>query len=59
MRWLLANRLLDELHMLVFPLVLAGDGARLYRPDQPPSVLKLASSQALANGVIHLGYVLA
>lgn len=58
-RWLLANRLLDELHMLVFPLILAGDGARLYRPDQPPSVLKLASSQALANGVIHLGYVLA
>ena len=30
---------------------------RLYRPDQPPSVLKLTSSQTLANGVINLGYV--
>jgi dihydrofolate reductase len=58
-RWLLAEKLLDELHLLVFPLILGGDGARLYHPEQPPSVLKLTSSQALANGVIHLGYVLA
>jgi dihydrofolate reductase len=58
-RWLLAEKLLDELHLLVFPLILGGDGARLYRPDQPPGVLKLASSQALANGVVHLGYVTA
>ncbi len=36
-RWLLADKLLDELHLLVFPLILGGDGARLYRPDQPPS----------------------
>jgi dihydrofolate reductase len=56
-RWLLAEKFLDELHLLVFPLILGGDGVRLYRPDQPPSVLKLTSSQALANGVIHLGYV--
>jgi dihydrofolate reductase len=56
-RWLLQEKLLDELHLLVFPLILGGDGARLYRPDQPPSVLKLASSQTLANGVINLGYV--
>ena len=56
-RWLLADKLLDELHLLVFPLILGGDGARLYRPDQPPSVLRLASSETLANGVINLGYV--
>lgn len=58
-RWLLAEKLLDELHLLVFPLILGGDGARLYRPDQPPSILKLTSSQTLANGVVYLGYVLA
>jgi dihydrofolate reductase len=58
-RWLLAEKLLDELHLLVFPLILGGDGARLYRPDQPPGALKLASSQTLANGVINLGYVTA
>jgi dihydrofolate reductase len=56
-RWLLAEKLLDELHLLVFPLILGGDGARLYCPDQPPGVLKLTSSQALANGVMKLGYV--
>jgi dihydrofolate reductase len=56
-RWLLANNLLDELHLLVFPLILSGNGARLYSPDQPPGALKLVSSQTLANGVINLGYV--
>lgn len=56
-RWLLTEKLLDELHLLVFPLILGGDGARLYHSDQPPSVLKLTSSQPLANGVIHLGYI--
>jgi dihydrofolate reductase len=55
-RWLLAENLLDELHLLVFPLIVGGNGARLYAADQPPSALTLASSQALANGVIHLGY---
>lgn len=55
-RSLLAENLLDELHLLVFPLILGGDGARFYRPDQPPSVLNLARSQTLANGVINLGY---
>jgi hypothetical protein len=38
---------------------MGGDGARLYRPDQPPGILTLTSSQALANGVINLGYMLA
>jgi dihydrofolate reductase len=57
-RWLLAEKLLDELHLLVFPLILGGNGARLYLPDQSPSVLTLTSSRALANGVIHLGYML-
>ena len=56
-RWLLAEKLLGELHLLVLPLVMGGDGARLYRPDQPPSALRLTSSQTLANGVINLGYV--
>jgi dihydrofolate reductase len=55
-RWLLSEKLLDELHLLVFPLILGGNGARLYPTDQPPSVLKLAGAQALANGVVHLSY---
>ena len=56
-RWLLAEKLLDELHLLVFPLILGGNGARLFLPDQSPSVLKLTSSRTLANGVINLDYV--
>ena len=57
-RWLLTEKLLDELHLFVFPLILGGDGARLYRPDQPPSVLRLGQSQLLGNGVVHLSYTL-
>src|SRR5262249_12516414 len=53
-RWLLAERLLDELHLLVFPLILGGNGARFYHLDQPPSMLKHSSSQTLGNGVVNL-----
>jgi dihydrofolate reductase len=55
-RWLLSEKLLDELHLLVFPLILGGNGARLYQKDQRPRALKLAGAHALANGVIHLSY---
>ena len=58
-RWLLTEKLLDELHLLAFPLILGGNGTRLYHPDQPPSVLTPPARTALANGVIHLGYTLA
>lgn len=55
-RWLLANDLLDELQLLVFPLIL-GSGTRLYAEGQAPAELTLTSSRALANGVLHLTYV--
>lgn len=55
-RGLLADGLLDELHLFVFPVVL-GTGARLFgdRISQVP--LKLAEHEAYENGVLHLSYV--
>ena len=48
---LLAEGLVDELHLQVFP-VLLGSGARAY-PDSPDrTTLELASSRATGNGVL-------
>ena len=52
--WLLKEGLLDELSLLVFPVVV-GNGKRLFEgPDQVP--LKLVESQALDTGVLSLRY---
>lgn len=51
-RWLIANDLLDELHLLVAP-VGVGQGARLFETRVP---LRLLSSEALDTGVLHLVY---
>lgn len=49
--FLLAEGLVDELHLQVFPLVL-GSGRRLW-PDSPDTLpLELASSRAVDNGVV-------
>ncbi len=48
---LLAEGLVDELNLQVFP-VLLGSGARLYPETPDRATLELASSQALANGVL-------
>src|SRR5260370_24961616 len=48
-RWPLAEKLLDQLHLLVFPLILGGEGATLYIPDLPPLLLRQSCSQPLAN----------
>lgn len=53
-RWLLEQRLLDELHLLVHPIVV-GRGKRLF-PDGDTIPLKLVSSTAFASGVLHLVY---
>lgn len=54
-RAMLADGLVDELHLFVFPLVL-GHGARLFADAGSESKLTLTSSEAYANGVVHLGY---
>jgi dihydrofolate reductase len=49
-RWLLANRLVDEMIMLVYPVVI-GQGTRLFPAEGPDTALELVQSRATANGV--------
>lgn len=58
-RWLIAQNLLDELHLLLFPMILGGNGVRLWAADQPPATFSLTSSRTLDCGVVDLGYSLA
>ncbi|GIH73910.1 dihydrofolate reductase family protein [Planobispora longispora] len=54
-RWLLANGLLDELHLLVHPIAV-GHGRRLFE-DTPTHPLKLVKSATFQTGVLDLIYV--
>lgn len=54
-RWLLANDLLDELNLLVFP-VIVGAGRRLFPADGPDIALELAGSRTTPSGVTILSY---
>jgi dihydrofolate reductase len=54
-RALLADGLVDELHLLVYPLT-RGPGPRLFPEDAAPSKLSLADSQSYDNGVLYLNY---
>ena len=54
-RALLSDRLVDELHLFVYPVVL-GTGAKLFPEDSPRTPLALADSEAYDNGVLHLTY---
>jgi dihydrofolate reductase len=54
-RALLADGLLDELHLFVFPLTL-GAGRRLFADGNGPARLALAGSEPYASGVVHLSY---
>ncbi len=53
--WLLREGLLDELHLLVFPVV-RGSGQRLFPGDGNQLPLKLTDSAALSSGVLHVTY---
>lgn len=53
-RWLLANRLLDRLHLLVHPVVV-GKGQRLFE-DTPTHPLQLVSQDTFSTGVLHVVY---
>ena len=54
-RALLADDLVDELHLFVFPLT-RGEGPRLFADGAPPLRLSLTACEQYENGVIHLGY---
>jgi len=54
-RWLIQAGLLDELRLMVHPVVLGG-GMRLFEDGGEPEVLELVSSETYATGVVSLAY---
>jgi len=52
--WLLGHGLIDESHLLVYPIVL-GSGKRLFS-DQTRGTLKLVESKSFGTGVVALIY---
>jgi dihydrofolate reductase len=54
-RALLADGLVDELHLFVFPLT-RGAGPRLFPEDAPATKLALSACQTYDNGVVYLAY---
>jgi dihydrofolate reductase len=54
-RAMLADGLVDELHLFVFPLAL-GAGARLFGDGGTAIKLELAGTEAYDSGVVHLTY---
>lgn len=54
-RALLADGLVDELHLFVYPVAVGG-GSRLFPDGGPRTVLNLAGCESFGNGVAHLTY---
>jgi dihydrofolate reductase len=54
-RAMLADGLVDGLHLFVYPLTL-GSGPRLFTEDAAPAKFSLAASDSYENGVVHLAY---
>jgi dihydrofolate reductase len=54
-RAMLADGLIDQLHLFVYPLT-RGAGPRLFPPDAPSGKLSLAASDSYENGVVYLAY---
>src|SRR5689334_843432 len=54
-RAMLADGLVDELHLFLFPLTL-GSGQRLFPEGDPPLKLALSGTEAYDNGAVHLSY---
>lgn len=55
-RSLLRDHLLDEIHLLVHPIVV-GTGKRLFEEMGEQVALRLADAQTFSTGVLHLTYV--
>jgi dihydrofolate reductase len=53
--WLLRQGLLDQLDLLMFPVVV-GHGKRLFGGDGSQVPMRLAASEAFTSGVVHLTY---
>ncbi len=54
-RALLADGLVDQLHLFVYPLT-RGAGPRLFPEDAAPLEFSLAASEAYENGVVYAAY---
>ena len=54
--WLLRQGLLDQLDLLVFPVVV-GEGKRLFGEPGRQVPLMLTGTESFATGVVHLSYV--
>ena len=54
-RAMLADGLIDGLHLFVYPLT-RGAGPRLFPEDAAPSKLSLTACESYENGVVYLGY---
>jgi dihydrofolate reductase len=54
-RAMLADGLVDELHLYVYPLT-RGSGPRLFPEDAPARKLSLSACESYENGVVYLAY---
>jgi len=54
-RAMLADGLIDELHLFVYPLT-RGSGPRLFPEDAAPAKLSLEATETYDNGVVYLAY---
>jgi dihydrofolate reductase len=52
---MLADGLIDELHLCVYPLT-RGSGPRLFTEDAEPGKLSLAKAESYDNGVLYLNH---
>lgn len=54
-RAMLADGLVDELHLYVYPVAL-GEGPKLFPDGAPPRAMALRECESFDNGVVHLAY---
>jgi dihydrofolate reductase len=55
-RWLLRERLVDELNLLMHPIVVGEGMARLFPADEPRIPLELLRAETFKTGVLSLSY---